>query len=195
MAGACGVVVLGFVRAAAIGFTSRAAVPLPVYGNVPAFSLTTHEARVLTADDLKGRVWIADFIFTSCAGQCLLMSDTMRALQRAFPTDQDLAFVSFSVDPAHDTSEVLSAYVLRYGADPRWTLLTGTREALYRLCHDGFQLAMEEDPTSTREPIIHSVRLVLIDQRGTIRGYYDATNAKATARLRQDVRRLLRHDG
>ena len=165
------------------------------YGDVPPFALIDHQGRAVTRETFQGRVWIADFIFTSCAGQCPLMSEQLRALQRTFATEAGLRFVSFSVDPAHDTPEVLSAYALRYGADPRWTLVTGTREALYRLCHDGFQLAIEEDPTSTREPIIHSVRLVLIDQRGTIRGYYDATDAKATARLRQDVRQLLRHDG
>lgn len=164
--------------------------PPPVYGLVPAFSLTDQHARPLTTADLAGRVWIADFIFTSCAGQCLLMSDQMANLQRTFRHEEGIRFVSFSIDPDHDTPAALAAYAQQYGADSRWRLVTGDRAAITALCRDGFHLAVGAG-TSAREPIAHSVRLILVDRAGRIRGYYDATQAGAMARLRHDARQIL----
>jgi protein SCO1/2 len=158
---------------------------------VPLFALTDQQNRAVTGETLRGRVWVADFIFTSCAGQCPLMSEAMRALQEAFADEPQLSFVSFSVDPSRDTPERLAIYAVRYGADARWTLLTGAREAIQRLCVQGFRLAFDDQPEVAQEPILHSVRFVLVDRTGQIRGYYDATEAQAMARLRQDVTRLL----
>ena len=182
---------VGLARAALIGAPHHASQPLPSYRLVPPFSLNDQHGRVVTRQDVEGHVWIADFIFTSCPGQCPLMTEQMRALERTFAHDEDLRFVSFSVDPSHDTPEVLAAYAARFGADHRWTFLTGAREAILQLCHDGFQLAVEDNPASSHEPITHSVRMVLVDRRGTIRGYYDATDAQPLARLRHDTQRLL----
>ncbi|MBI4004366.1 MAG: protoheme IX farnesyltransferase [Candidatus Omnitrophica bacterium] len=171
--------------------------PVPVaqslarYGVVPTFSLIDQRGQSVTRETFQGRVWLADFIFTSCAGQCLLMSDAMRSLQQAFPQEPGLAFVSFSVDPIRDTPGVLAAYAQRYGADARWRLLTGPRDDLHALSLNGFRLSVGEQPEVAREPILHSVRLVLVDRAGAIRGYYDATDAAAMARLRQDIPRLL----
>ncbi len=174
-------------------FSPPPSAPPLVYGIVPAFSLTDQQGRALTSADLHGRVWIADFIFTSCAGQCLLMSDQMTGLQRTFHNENGIRFVSFSVDPEHDTPEILSAYAQRHGADARWHLVTGDRAAMTALCRDGFRLALGEG-VSPREPIAHSVRLVLVDRADRIRGYYDAAEASAMAHLREDARRLLATD-
>lgn len=162
------------------------------YGAVPPFSLIDQRGQSVTRETFQGRVWIADFIFTSCAGQCLLMSDAMRSLQRAFPHEHELAFVSFSVDPTRDTPEVLAAYAKRHGADARWTLVTGSRDDLHALSINGFRLSVGEQPDVVREPILHSIRLVLVDRTGAIRGYYDATDAEAMSRVRRDIARLLR---
>ena len=123
------------------------------------------------------------------------MSDQLRALQRTFADAADLRFISFSVDPAHDTPERLFAYAAHHGADARWHLLTGERAALYALCQQGFRLAVGEDAASAREPIVHSVRLVLVDRAGRIRGYYEATDAQAMGRLRRDAWQLLEGPG
>ena len=187
--GLVGLGMLGLVAA------RRAPSSLPDYGTVPSFALVNQEGRAFTRVDLEGTVWIADFIFTSCAGQCLLMSDQLRALQRTYADAADLRFISFSVHPAHDTPERLSAYAARHGADARWQLLTGERAALYALCQQGFRLAVGEDAASAREPIVHSVRLVLVDRAGRIRGYYEATDAQAMGRLRRDARQLLEGPG
>ncbi len=164
--------------------------PLPVYGMVPAFALTDQQGHAFTREALAGRVWIADFIFTSCAGQCLLMSDQMTGLQRTFHDENGIRFVSFSVDPERDTPETLLAYAQRHGSDARWHFVTGDRAAITALCREGFHLAFAAG-ASPREPIAHSVRLVLVDRAGQIRGYYDAAETGAMAHLREDTRRLL----
>ncbi len=158
---------------------------------VPDFTLTDQAGRTVTRATLAGSVWVADFIFTRCAGQCPLMSSQMAALQRAFARLPGVQFVSFTVDPEYDTPPVLAAYAAHYEAQAlRWRFLTGSREAVWRLAREGFQLGVGEGGTP-QEPITHSIRLVLVDQAGFIRGTYDATDAAAVQRLRDDVHRLI----
>lgn len=161
------------------------------YGPLPEFALTDETEQSVTRQALSGQVWIADFIFTRCAGQCPMMSSQMAKLQERFHDVSDLRLVSFTVDPAHDTPEVLAAYARHYGAvSPRWRFLTGDRETLWALARDGFKLGVNEDGTA-EEPITHSVRLVLVDRTGHIRGYYDATDAQALERLFHEAHRVL----
>ena len=160
-------------------------------GPVPDFTLTDQAGRPVTRASLAGSVWVADFIFTRCAGQCPLMSAQMAELQRVFEPLSGVRLVSFTVDPAHDTPEALAAYASHYGASAaRWQFVTGEQEAIWRLAREGFRLGVGEGESAT-EPITHSVRLVLVDSRGHIRGTYDATDGVAVRRLREDVRRLL----
>ena len=185
---------LAFGALAVILVASQAArrppVPLPVLGTVPDFSVVAHDGRPLTRGALAGRVWLAEFIFTRCAGQCPLMA---RQTQRLLEALQDVPMraVSFTVDPAYDTPAVLAAYAQRYGAQPgQWDFATGDPAALRALAVQGFRLAVGEGGPPD-EPITHSVRLVLVDRDGAIRGLYDATDDEAMARLRADARRLL----
>jgi protein SCO1/2 len=162
-----------------------------VQGQVPDFSLTDQAGHPVTRASLAGSVWVADFIFTRCAGQCPLLSSQMAELQSAFARVPGVQLVSFTVDPEHDTPPMLAAYAAHYGAAPgRWRFLTGSREAVWRLSREGFRLGVGDGGTA-QEPITHSVRLVLVDQAGRIRGSYDATDAEALRRLRGDIRRLL----
>ena len=173
------------------GFSAGRAAPLPDLGRLPAFSLVDQGRRSVSLDALAGSVWVADFIFTRCAGQCPLMSAQMAALQQEFARAGGVQFISFTVDPAHDTPEVLSAYASQYGATAgRWRFVTGEAEAVRTLAQEGFRLGISEGGTA-EEPITHSVRLVLVDQQGHIRGSYEATDPQAVARLRTDARRLL----
>ena len=165
---------------------------LPTYGELPEFSLTDQARQPVTRRTLLGSVWIADFIFTRCAGQCPLMSDEMAGLRTAFRRHPALHLVSFSVDPAHDTPEVLSAYAARYTAErTRWRFVTGEEQVLVDLARHGFRLGVDAHGTQT-EPITHSTRFILIDRHARIRGYYDATDRAAIERLRRDAARLLR---
>ena len=197
----CGILGLAFTRAGG----SRAIPPLSHYGHLPDFSLIDHHQHPFSQATLAGSVWIADFIFTRCAGQCPLMSAQMAALHQALRDLPAIRFVSFSVDPVYDTPARLAAYASHYEIpDDRWRLVTESdapvlppvREAspittIAHLAHDGFRLGVGADGPP-EEPITHSVRLVLVDQHGSIRGYYDATDVQAMAQLQADVRRLAR---
>jgi cytochrome oxidase Cu insertion factor (SCO1/SenC/PrrC family) len=195
--GMIAVAVLGFagimlLRAGALGLAPapRAERPLAELGRVPDFSLIDHEGKPFHLQDLLGSVWIADFIFTRCAGQCPIMSARMEALQRTLQGASDVCFVSFTVDPGHDTPEVLSRYARQYAASERWRFVTGPTDAIHRLAREGFHLAVGEEEGTPEEPITHSVRLVLVDRRGAIRGAYDAMDPSAVRQLEADVHRL-----
>ncbi|HVR69235.1 MAG TPA: SCO family protein [Vicinamibacteria bacterium] len=161
----------------------------PVIAQLPAFSLVDSGGRAVTADDLRGKAWVADFIFTRCGGACPTLTARMAALRRDMPPD--VAFVSITVDPAHDTPEVLAAYARRAGAESNWLFLTGERDALYRLALEGFKLGVEEVPPERQAagdgPFLHSSHFVLVDGRGRVRGYYDSTEEEARQRLRRDL--------
>ena len=163
---------------------------LIVYGSVPDFSLTDRSGKAIALHDLAGKVWIADFIFTNCAGACPVITGQMRKLQDALPSE--IRMVSFTVDPARDTPEVLGEYARNHNAEVnRWLFLTGEKDTLYNLCVKGFKLALDDTGGTELEPITHSTRLVLVDQRGQIRGYYGGTNDEDMQRLSADAKRLL----
>jgi cytochrome oxidase Cu insertion factor (SCO1/SenC/PrrC family) len=159
---------------------------LAVFGNAPDFSLTERSEKTLSRADLLGRPWVADFIFTSCAGQCPLMSLEMQKLQKQFPAETGLRFVSFTVDPERDTPGVLSAYADRYAAEKeRWFFLTGPLEEMNRILKEFFLSPVEE-------PAMHSIRFILVDREGAIRGYYDSSDPGALEQLRYDATLLLK---
>ena len=166
--------------------------PLPVYGAVPAFSLTDQHAQPISAESLRGSVWIADFIFTRCSGQCPMMAEAMRQLAQARTRRGAVQLVSFTVDPQFDTPAVLASYAQQAtaGSSAPWRFVTGDPDAIGALCRDGFHLAFGDDAGSAQEAITHSSRLVVVDEAGQIRGYYDATDAQALEQLRRDLRRL-----
>ena len=166
-------------------------VPLPDYGRVGAFSLTDQEARPISQRDLQGKVWIAAFFFTRCAGQCPLMSARMAQLQRTLGDAPSLQLVSFTLDPSYDTPERLRAYARHYQAErQRWQFVGGDESTLHALASDDFHLSVA-DGIPQAEPIIHSSRLVLVDAQGHIRGYYDALDSEAMGRLAADAQRLI----
>jgi protein SCO1/2 len=157
---------------------------------VPDFSLTDQTDKTVTLAELKGKVWVADFIFTSCGGTCPAMTDQMRKLQEALPSD--IRMVSFTVDPVRDTPKALAAYAAEHGANrDRWLFLTGDKQALYDLCVKGFKLPLDDEGGTPVEPIAHSTRFVLVDRQGVIRGYYSGIEDPDLARLATDARKLL----
>ena len=164
---------------------------LPRLGEAPAFALVAEDGRPFGRADLAGKVWIADFIFTRCGGSCPILSSRMAALAERTRDVRDLRFVSFGVDPEHDTVEVLADYGRKLGADPaRWRFLRGNRPDVLSLVKDGFRLAIEDAPADSVEPILHSTRFVLVDGEGTIRGYYDGMEQPPVDQLEKDARAL-----
>ena len=159
---------------------------------VPPFTLVERSGRPATLDALRGRPWVADFIFTRCAGVCPAMTARMAAL-RARLADAPVRFVSFTVDPANDTPEVLARYAAAAGASADWWFVTGPMRDLHALSTQGFKLAaMENAPGAETAdgPFLHSSKFVLVDAEGAIRGYYDSEDAAAVRVLEADARRL-----
>lgn len=156
--------------------------------SVPDFNLTNQQGEPLGLSDMAGKIWVADFIFTSCPTICPAMTQEMARLQSEFVADP-VYFVSFSVDPKRDTVDVLSRYATAYGADNRrWHFLTGDKTKIYQLAEQGFSLAAGHNGTE----ILHSPRFVLIKPDGTIHDYYDSRSGPAMLRLRRDVKALLK---
>lgn len=117
---------------------------LQVFGTLPDFSLIDQGRRPVTLADLRGKVWIANFIYTYCTDTCPLQSARLSKLQDDFAGERDLRLVSITVDPERDTPKVLTEYAARYGADPeRWLFLTGEKQAIYALAQQGFYLSVE----------------------------------------------------
>jgi len=143
---------------------------------LPKFTLTERSGQPVTLESLKGKVWVADFVFTRCAGPCPLMSAAMAKLQAALMDrgDRDsIRLVSFSVDPTYDTPEVLREYADRFKADPKfWLFLSGARPGMWSLVKEGFKLPVFENTDNPLMPIGHSLSFVLVDKSGRIRGYY-----------------------
>lgn len=166
----------------------------PVLGEVPAFRLTERSGAEITRESLLGKIWIADFVFTRCTGICPLLSGRMRELQASVAERQGVELVSFSVDPEYDTTEVLDAYARKHGADPaRWLFLTGDWEATRALIGEGFRLSVSKaapGEAPAGELITHSDRMVLVDRRGRIRGYYHGTDDEGIELLLADLDRI-----
>jgi protein SCO1 len=157
------------------------------YGSVPEFSLTERSGRQIGLAQLRGTIWIADFIYTSCEDTCPLQTAEMAKLQTELSAQKAVKLLSFSVDPEKDTPSVLSQYADRYNADiDRWLFLTGGQEEIKNLVQGGFRLSAATASSDTGV-ILHSPRLVLIDRQAQIRGYYDSRDKEALQRLRRDV--------
>jgi protein SCO1 len=158
---------------------------LAVYGEVADFRLIDHQGRELGLPDLRGKVWVADFIFTSCGGICPVMSKNMAMLHRSFRLEDDVAFVSISVNPEQDSPHVLLDYAKRYTDDMKgWIFLTGSRQDITSLAVGSFRLG------SIEEPVFHSAKFVLVDRYHRIRGYYDGTDTEAVRTLFHDLAQL-----
>ena len=169
------------------------------FGAVPQFSFIERDGRRITLSDLKGKVWIVNFIYTNCPDTCPIQSAQMRQIQEDFQHEKDLRLVSITVDPTRDTPEVLSEYANRFNADPaRWFFLTGKKEAIYKFAQEGFHLGAVELPHEKRPESgathTHSPRFVLVDRAAQIRGYYVSTDSAALERLRRDLKILLRNE-
>jgi cytochrome oxidase Cu insertion factor (SCO1/SenC/PrrC family) len=159
---------------------------LPVLGEVPAFRLTERSGEPYGSEELQGRAWVADFIFTRCPDVCPAVTGNMKRLEAhaSAPT-----LVSFSVDPNHDDPSVLTAYADRHRAGANWKFLTGERDAIAGLLKDGFHVAFG-DGGPVEAPITHSDRMVLVDENLRIRGYYRGRDQADLTRLEADLARL-----
>jgi protein SCO1/2 len=159
--------------------------PLPVYYDAPAFALTDQDGKPFGRDDLRGKVWVADFIFTTCPGACPKMTMKMSGLQKAVPA-RDVHFVSFTVDPDRDTPEVLKRYGQGFDADPaRWHFLTGEKSKLFDTAAG---LKLTAAPAGQFGPeIVHAEKFLLVDGSGRVRGVYNSGDEQELKKLAADA--------
>ncbi len=166
--------------------------PLEELFPMPSFELTSEQGKALSDQDLRGKVVVANFIFTRCPTVCPALTARMAKIQTEIPAELPVHFVSFSVDPKHDTPEVLREFGAKYDQDPsRWTFLTGDLAEVMKAVEEGFRIGITgaDDPEATPFDIVHGEHFVLVDKAGTIRGYYPNSDL-SLQRLVRDAKRL-----
>lgn len=158
---------------------------LPTLGHVAPFTLTDADGKEFySGARLDKRVWIANFIFTTCGDICPMMTKNMASLHRSFQIVDDVIMVSFSVNPEYDTPGILKKYAQEYEAKKNWYFLTGSREDITDVIVGSFKLG------DIKEPIFHSSYFVLVDRNGIIRGYYEGTDQDKINTLFKDAAQL-----
>ena len=161
---------------------------------VPPFALTERSGKTITNRDLSGKIWVADFIYTTCPGPCPLLTAGMARIQETVAHDPEVQLVSFTVDPDTDTPPVLAKYADSFDADPnRWWFLTGPKKPLYDLIQNGFLQVVEDNtgqPQAGQNRVVHSTYLALVDGDGNVRGIYDGVGASGRADLLRDIKVL-----
>lgn len=180
---------------------------LPIIGQISQFNLTNQNAAPVSLDALRGKVWVADVIFTRCAGPCPTMTHHLAELQSAIPASDPVRFVTLTSDPEYDTPAILKRYAARFNADTnRWFFLTGPKPEIRRLAVNDFKfVVVENKPEEQKNPedlFIHSTWFVLVDQRGRVRGwndsegrlhaYFDSEDPAARTELLAAIKQLLR---
>lgn len=198
-----GVAAYGYLNRPGPQATDPAAKPLPDLGEVGSFTFTERSGTEVSNADLEGKVWVASFVFTCCTQACPQVTGSMAELHKDFAEDKDLVLVSFSVDPNRDTPAVLKDYARQFGADAqRWLFLTGNQDQLYQLIEKSFHLAVHQNKGAQRTPgneVTHSSRLMLVDRKGRIRGYFEGRRVDDKGKpvsqlpeLKKRIRALLR---
>jgi protein SCO1/2 len=158
--------------------------------SVPNFNLIDQDGNQITQKQLKGEIYVADFFFTRCGSICPKMSTQLTRVQEAFSKDSTVKIVSFTVDSNYDSVMVLQKYAKEYGAiRGKWRFVTGSKDSIYALAQKGYFITAMED---TAHPLdfIHSDKLVLVDKKGWIRGYYNGTDYKEVDKLITEIKVL-----
>jgi protein SCO1/2 len=166
---------------------------VPTFWAAPNFKYATQDGDSLSSDDLRGKVYVADFIFTNCDGVCPNLSQAMSLIQLNFKDDDRLRLVSFSVDPDRDSIPVLNAYAKRFGAtSKKWYLLRGDKNVVWKMAEEGFKVPVVYTPEGgAGNEFTHTEKMVLVDADGKIRGFYNGLDKENMDSLYNSIARLL----
>ncbi len=161
-----------------------------IYHQVGAFSLTNQFNETITDKTVQNKIYVADFFFATCQSICPQMSKHLQLVQTAYANDDSVLILSHTVNPMHDTVQVLANYGSRYGAiKNKWHFLTGNKKTIYDLAKNDYLVnALEDD--GTPEGFLHSELLLLIDSQQRLRGMYDGTDEVAVKKLISDIQLL-----
>jgi protein SCO1 len=182
---------------------AEASAPPPVLAQIDGFSLYDQRGQSLKAGDLDGKIWIADFIFTSCQAACPMLTSKMRSLQKyideresSLGRELPIRLISFSVDPEVDTPDKLLAYASKWGADEkRWIFLTGPLTEVNRAVTRGMKIPFEKGGADTSAfDVMHGEHFVVVDGQRRIRGYFE-TDPPGMTRLKVTLESLLSEKG
>ena len=159
--------------------------------HISDFALVDQLGRTITLADVKDRIIVADFFFTTCATICPKMTTQMERVQEAYKADDRVVILSHSVTPEMDSIPVLADYAALHGADPeRWHFLTGDRKQIYALARRSYFACLDEGDGGPQD-FVHTENFVLVDAQRRIRGFYDGTNPTDVDRLIGDIGKLL----
>ena len=158
---------------------------------IPAFKFTNQEGKTITNKTYEGKIYVADFFFTSCPGICPRLAKNMRKLQEVFKNDDDVMLLSHSVTPVKDSVPVLKEYGLENNVNPRkWNLVTGNKKEIYDIARKAYFADEDFVKTQDEDAFIHTENFVLIDKKGRIRGVYNGTLAVETERILRHIKLL-----
>jgi protein SCO1/2 len=152
---------------------------------VPEYKLTDQQGKVFSSDQLKGKVYVADFVFTRCTGICPKMTSQLTRVQEKFAEKNDVVLVTYTVDPEYDSVGAMNGYAEEYKAIyGKWYMLTGAKADIYDLANNGYMVAAAEEG---EEQFVHTPKFTLVDKKGRIRGYYDGTKPEDVDKLMTEI--------
>ena len=158
-----------------------------VYHTIGNFRLVNQDSTTVTDETLDGKIYVADFFFTSCRTICPIMKTQMMRVYEAVEDDPDVAIVSHTIDPEYDTVALLHDYAERLGVKSnKWHFLTGNKDSIYYLAQTSYFVTAMEDEAQ-EDGFIHSGAFLLIDRKGRIRGKYDGTKQEEVDKLLKDI--------
>jgi protein SCO1/2 len=175
---------------------------LPIIGDdqnhrIAPFSFVNQEGKAVTQEDVKGKIYVAEYFFATCKGICPKMNENMEKVYTAFRGNKDVLLLSHTVDPVKDTVQALKAYSLRFDADPKqWHFLTGDKKQLYDMARYSYLISALDDTAGVGidQDFIHDKHVALVDRFGRVRGLYDMLDAGDVNRLIGDISALLKED-
>jgi len=162
-----------------------------VYQTIPSFKFLNQDSVYITNKTFDGKIYIADFFFTSCSSICPIMHRNMKTIYEQYKDNPNISFLSHSIDYKYDKPAVLKKYAKKLGVyGDKWQFAYGSKEDIYKIAEQSYLTAVIEDP-SQKEIYVHQGWLVLIDKQKRMRGAYDGTNPKAIEQLLKDIPVLL----
>ena len=160
------------------------------YHTIADFKLINQNGDTITQEDYKGKIYVADFFFTTCPTICPVMTGNMVEIQKAIKNDDEVMLLSHSVTPVIDSVPQLKKYALEKGVlDSKWNLVTGDKKQIYELARKSY-LAVKTVGDGGPYDMIHTENFMLIDKKRQIRGFYDGTNREDIQRLLKDIKKL-----
>jgi len=155
------------------------------------FSFTNQNGKTITQNDYKGKIYVADFFFTTCPSICPIMATNMEWLQKQIKNDPKVMLLSHSVTPDTDTPAVLKEYAKKKGViDSKWNLVTGKKEDIYYIARKSY-LAVKTSSSKELYDMVHTENFILVDTKGRIRGFYNGTNLDKEVKGEKNVKQLL----